>query len=265
MRADGDGSVGRDRRHGRRRRRDPPGRADLLARPRRDGLRTRSASATRVRALQARCRDCGRSNFTSPYECAAWAVISQRISMRQAAAIQDRLIAAHGTRLGDRRRGRPGLPRPGATARAWTRAAASRPRRSSASTPSRKPRSTASSTSDRLRALGDVDGPESVRSIRGIGPFWASGIYLRACGIVDVFPDEPIAIAALGALHGLGDRPSPADIDAADRRLPAVPDVGLLPAARRREPRPDPGHRRPRDADPGGRPQRARLDAARGG
>src|SRR5262249_40030315 len=38
-------------------------------------------------------------NFPSPYECAAWAVISQRISMQQAAVIQDRLIAAHGTTL----------------------------------------------------------------------------------------------------------------------------------------------------------------------
>src|SRR5207244_2829893 len=60
----------------------------------------------------------------------------------------------------------------------------------------------------RLRDLGSVEGPKSLLAIRGIGPFWASGIYLRACGIVDVFPDEPLSIAALGALHGLGDRPS---------------------------------------------------------
>ena len=60
---------------------------------------------------------------------------------------------------------------------------------------------------DRLRALGPVDGPASVRAIPGIGPFWASGIYLRGCGIVDEFPDEPLSVAALGALHGLGDRP----------------------------------------------------------
>ena len=37
--------------------------------------------------------------FTSPYECAAWAVMSQRISMRQAAAIQNRLVSRYGTRL----------------------------------------------------------------------------------------------------------------------------------------------------------------------
>ena len=61
-----------------------------------------------------------------------------------------------------------------------------------------------------LRALGDEAGPESVRSIRGIGPFWSSGIYLRGCGIADVFPNEPLSIAALGHLHGLGDRPDQA-------------------------------------------------------
>jgi hypothetical protein len=48
-----------------------------------------------------------------------------------------------------------------------------------------------------------------VRPIRGIGPFWSQGIYLRGCGIVDVFPDEPLSVAALGHLHGLGDRPAP--------------------------------------------------------
>lgn len=62
---------------------------------------------------------------------------------------------------------------------------------------------------DRLIALGPVAGPKSVRVIPGIGPFWSSGIYLRSCGIVDEFPDsEPIAGAALGTLHGLGDQPS---------------------------------------------------------
>jgi 3-methyladenine DNA glycosylase/8-oxoguanine DNA glycosylase len=49
--------------------------------------------------------------------------------------------------------------------------------------------------------------------LRGIGPFWSQGIYLRGCGIVDAFPDEPLAIAALGHLHGLGDRPPRAELD----------------------------------------------------
>lgn len=62
---------------------------------------------------------------------------------------------------------------------------------------------------DKLRALGPVDGPAALRSIPGIGPFWSSGIYLRASGIVDEFPEEPISVAALGVIHGLGEHPDP--------------------------------------------------------
>lgn len=64
----------------------------------------------------------------------------------------------------------------------------------------------------RLRDLGMEAAVESLRTIPGIGPFWASAIYLRALGVADVFPDEPVSIAALGRLHGLGDRPAAADI-----------------------------------------------------
>ncbi len=145
--------------------------------------------------------------FTSPYETATWAVISQRISMRQAAAIKARLIAEHGHPLtldGIDVRCFPGPERllqvgavPGLAAEkverlhGVARAALA-----------------GLLDCDGLRALGDEAGPASVRVIPGIGPFWASGIYLRGCGIQDVFPDEPIAIAALGRLHGLGDEPS---------------------------------------------------------
>lgn len=146
--------------------------------------------------------------FTSPYETATWAIISQRISMRQAAAIKARLIAEHGHPLtlgGIEVRCFPTPERllqvgavPGLAAEkverlhGVARAALA-----------------GLLDCDRLRALGDEEGPAAVRVIPGIGPFWASGIYLRGCGIQDVFPDEPVAIAALGRLHGLGDQPGP--------------------------------------------------------
>ncbi len=145
--------------------------------------------------------------FTSPYETATWAVISQRIRMSQAAAIKARLIAEHGHPLilgGVEVRCFPSPDRllevesvPGLAAEkverlhAVARAALA-----------------GLLDCDRLRALGDEAGPASVRVIPGIGPFWSSGIYLRGCGIQDVFPDEPVSIAALGRLHGLGDQPS---------------------------------------------------------
>jgi DNA-3-methyladenine glycosylase II len=53
-----------------------------------------------------------------------------------------------------------------------------------------------------LRALGPDGARAALRSLRGIGEFWAAGIWLRACGVVDEFPAEPRARAALALLHG---------------------------------------------------------------
>ena len=49
----------------------------------------------------------------------------------------------------------------------------------------------------RLRALGADGARAALRRLRGIGEFWASGIWLRACGVVDEFPDEPRCRAVL--------------------------------------------------------------------
>ena len=57
---------------------------------------------------------------------------------------------------------------------------------------------------DRLRALGPVGARAALRRVRGIGEFWSSGVWLRACGVVDEWPDEPLATAALARLHGRG-------------------------------------------------------------
>ena len=44
-----------------------------------------------------------------------------------------------------------------------------------------------------LRALGPDGARAALRRLRGIGEFWAAGIWLRACGVVDEFPAEPRA------------------------------------------------------------------------
>jgi len=145
--------------------------------------------------------------FTSPYETAAWAILSARISMAQAARVQDRLIRELGTRLRVAGEDAWSFPTP-------ERLLELRELPGAAPEKVVRLQGVARAALDglldptRLRALGDVAGPESLLSIRGIGPFWSSGIYLRGCGIADVFPDEPLSIAALGQLHGLGDRPA---------------------------------------------------------
>jgi DNA-3-methyladenine glycosylase II len=150
--------------------------------------------------------------FTSPYECACWAVISQRITKTQASRVVAELVRAHGERVK-----LPGeapmavFPRPDRLLDVRT---------ISGIAPVKVERLHAIATAalegkldaETIRARGDVEGPKSLLVLPGIGPFWASGIYLRACGIADFFPDEPLAIAALGNLHGLGDRPSEAAV-----------------------------------------------------
>lgn len=149
--------------------------------------------------------------FTSPYETAAWAVTSQRISMRQAASIKARLIAEHGHPLtlgGTEVRCFP-TPQALLEVKAVPGLSAEKVERLHGVA---RAAFDGLLDCDRLRELGDEAGPDSVRVIPGIGPFWASGIYLRGCGIQDVFPEEPVAIAALGVLHGVGDRPDAAQL-----------------------------------------------------
>ncbi|GAA4837289.1 hypothetical protein GCM10023201_27900 [Actinomycetospora corticicola] len=135
--------------------------------------------------------------FPSVYEAAAWAVISPRIGKARAATVTRRLAAEHGTRLG----GVGCFPTPEALLRLDV----------VPGLPEEKVRrlhGVARATLDgeldvdRLRDLGPQGARASLRRVRGIGEFWGSGIWLRACGVVDEWPDEPLATAALARLHG---------------------------------------------------------------
>jgi DNA-3-methyladenine glycosylase II len=138
--------------------------------------------------------------FSSPYEAACWAIISQRISRDMAARIVSELVAEHGS-----------FPSPKKLANVHAV-------RGLAAVKIDRLRAVALAASageldaERLRALGDEAGPASLRCIPGIGPFWSSGIYLRACGIRDVFPDEPLSVAALARAYGLGRSSSAAEL-----------------------------------------------------
>lgn len=141
--------------------------------------------------------------FASPYEAGCWAILSQRIAKTQAARIVRRLVDDHGhfptpeelVRIASI----PGVPAI-KIERLHAVAAAARDGVLDA---------------ERLRALGDDAGPASLRAIPGIGAFWSSGIYLRACGIRDVFPHEPLSVAALARWAGLGASPSEDEVQRA--------------------------------------------------
>lgn len=134
--------------------------------------------------------------FPSPYEAAVWAIVSQRIQQAQASRIVARIAEEHGTRIG----GVDVFPGPRKLL------AVDSVKGLSAIKVDRLHAVAAAALdgeldAERLRVLGDAFGPASLRSIPGIGPFWSSGIYLRGCGIKDVFPDEPRSLAALSEIY----------------------------------------------------------------
>lgn len=166
--------------------------------------------------------------FSSPYETAAWAIISQRIGTAQAARIQDGLVEQGGTRISVAGGEGRSFPTPQAllgVERIDGLAAVKLDRLHGVARAALDGRLDAGT----LRQMGPADAQAELRRIPGIGPFWASGIYLRGCGIVDEFPDEPLSIAALGQLHGLGDQPDPVAVAAiTDRYEPYRMWVGVL-------------------------------------
>ena len=139
--------------------------------------------------------------FPSVYEAAAWAVISPRIGKARAAVLTRRLAAEHGETLtlaGERIAAFPtphtllGLDEiPGLPAEKVRRLHG-------------VARASLNGELDvaRLRALGPDGARAALRRVRGVGEFWSSGIWLRACGVVDEWPAEPRATAALAHLHG---------------------------------------------------------------
>jgi DNA-3-methyladenine glycosylase II len=149
-------------------------------------------------------------NFSSPYECAVWAVLSQRINTTQAASIKRRLMVTHGTtfKVGSVEVGCVPSPETLLTIETFSGMPAVKLERLH-----RVAQAALDGLldADHLISLGDK-AQDAVRAISGIGAFWSQAIYMRTCGVTDVWPEEPLSNAALGALHGLGNEPSAKDI-----------------------------------------------------
>lgn len=140
--------------------------------------------------------------FHTPYEAAAWAILSQRISMRQAGAIRRRLseelgrpvevagISAHAFPLPADLLAAPALPGLPSVKQERLRALAE------AALAGRL-------EAAELRALPGDEARARLQELPGIGPFSADLVLLRGCGTIDVVSlEEPrlrrIAAAAYG-------------------------------------------------------------------
>jgi DNA-3-methyladenine glycosylase II len=149
--------------------------------------------------------------FYSPYEAAAWAVLSARRPARQMAQVRGRLSRAHGTVFELAGRHLAAFPTPGQLL-----AVASFP----GIPDDRIPRLhgvARAAIEGRLDAgLLMEQGPEramaGLRSITGIGPFYSELIVIRGTGFADVLPvHEPKALALAARLYGLPAPPADAD------------------------------------------------------
>lgn len=150
--------------------------------------------------------------FHSPYEAAAWSVLSARRPVRQMAQLWDRLSAAQGTTFelaGQQAHAFP-TPRallevqefPGLPELKLTRLHA-------------VARAALDGRLDveRLVALGPDAAMAELRELPGIGPFYASLVVVRACGLADVLVvGEATALDAMTRLYDLPGPPSPAEV-----------------------------------------------------
>jgi DNA-3-methyladenine glycosylase II len=150
--------------------------------------------------------------FHSPYEAAAWSVLSARRPERQMAAVRDRLAAEHGGSFDVAGQQVAAFPAPEAllAVRAVPGLPDVKVERLHAVA-----RAAAEGRLDvhRLRALGPEEARVQVQTLPGIGPFYAALIVLRAIGFPDVpVTEEPMALELMGRLYGLGGPATAADV-----------------------------------------------------
>ena len=147
--------------------------------------------------------------FYSPYEAAAWGVLSARRPAAQMMALRQRLSEEHGRRFdlaGETRAafplpeqllqvtGFPGLPDVKLERLHGIAEAAIRGELDAAT----------------LRAMPPDQAQVQLQKLAGIGPFSSALILVRASGHADLLPDqEPMLLDLVTSLYGLPDRPDP--------------------------------------------------------
>ncbi len=152
--------------------------------------------------------------FYSPYEAAAWSVLSARRPAAQMMQVRDQLSRAHGTVFDIAGQQVPAFPTP-----ARLLGIDSFP-----GLPDVKMKRlhgvAAAALDGRLDAVQLMElGPEraaaELRSLDGIGPFYSALIVIRGTGFADVLPvSEPKVLALTARLYDLAEPPSPAQFAA---------------------------------------------------
>ncbi len=148
--------------------------------------------------------------FHSPYEAACAFIIGHRLRIEQGRAIRARMAAAFGERFDidgttvsafpTPQRLREIMEIPGLSDEKITRLHGV----AEAAMAGRLDRA-------HLRSLPVEDALAEVKTLRGVGDFFAVAIVMRGAGLVDATPGDPITRAGIARFYGL-DEPAPADV-----------------------------------------------------
>ena len=148
--------------------------------------------------------------FYSPYEAAAWSVLSARRPARQMAEVRARLSATHGSTFDVAGQRMAALPTPEQLLRVLEFPGIPQVKMDRLHDVARAALGGQLDV-HRLAAMAPEEAMRDVQRINGIGPFYSALIVIRACGLTDVLPvNEPKALEMTRQLYGLGETP---DVD----------------------------------------------------
>jgi DNA-3-methyladenine glycosylase II len=146
--------------------------------------------------------------FYSPYEAAAWAVISQRRHPKQARAVRSRLARELGEVFELAGEEVESFPLPSALCQ-LEELDGLEPRRLERLRAVGEAALDGKLDAERLRAMDPDEAIADVQELPGIGPFYAMLIVVRAAGATDALAsEEPIVRAYAGHFYGLGEAAS---------------------------------------------------------
>ena len=144
--------------------------------------------------------------FYSPYEAALWSVLSARRPANQMARVRTQLSERHGRVFELAGRRVAAMPTPEQLLRVAEFPGLTTEKIERMHSIARKAQS-GTLDADRLRHIGPEACDDDMRRLKGIGPFYASLITIRAVGFTDVLPaDEPMLLELVG-LHYRVDGP----------------------------------------------------------
>jgi DNA-3-methyladenine glycosylase II len=154
--------------------------------------------------------------FHSPYEAAAWAIISARRPAAQAARVRDAIAAEHGETFTLAGRELHAFPQPERLAAAAGGLPGLTPEKQERLRAVAEAALRGELDAPRLHELGPERAHEELQRLKGLGPFYAGLVVLRASGFADArLPTlEPRGGSHLARFYELGSDPDPARLDA---------------------------------------------------